>query len=402
MDPQAIAAARAFLSDLAAPTLAVDATGPADALPGDTLSYTVDLSNTGRGPALGTVLVDTLPDGTSGLSSAIGTLPVGGTAQGAAGYAIPCSTGDGTVLGNTASASAADLVGEPVTGSDVVLTTVHAPVIAVTKTATPAVGAGEAVTYRLTYANAGTATATAVTVVDTLPASVYYSAGLDLGAGPRPDAVTPQPDGTTTLVWNVGDVPGSSGDRIIEFTARPTLLASNGTMLMNGVAVAFSNANGCTYAQVTASAATTISTPPPTRDPKSTGYWKTHAGAWTSETLARIQATDQRYDGIDGSAPDGVLSESEMEVALGGPGGFPEMLARQLLGVYANLAERRIDAGTAIESKAASRLATPTVREAALYAGATLLLPVTSGTADRYAAIEGVLDDVNNGRHLAF
>ncbi|MCU0505847.1 MAG: DUF11 domain-containing protein, partial [Chloroflexi bacterium] len=69
MDPEAIATARAFLSDLAAPTLAVDATGPTDALPGDTLSYTVVLTNTGRGPALGTVLVDTLPDGTSGLFS---------------------------------------------------------------------------------------------------------------------------------------------------------------------------------------------------------------------------------------------------------------------------------------------------------------------------------------------
>jgi hypothetical protein len=231
---------------------------------------------------------------------------------------------------------------------------------------------------------------------------VYYSLGLDLGAGPRPDSVTPNADGTTTLVWNVGDVPGSSGDRTIEFTARPTLLALNGTTLANGVSVTFSNANGCVYAPVTASAETTISTPAPTRDPKSIGYWKTHPEAWVAETLARIQATDQRYDGTGGSAPDGVLSTSEMAAALQGTGGFPEMLARQLLGVYANLATRRVGADTGIDSRMADALGTATVRVAALYAGETLLLPVTSATSGRYSDINAVLDGVNNGKHLVY
>jgi uncharacterized repeat protein (TIGR01451 family) len=402
MDPDAIAAARAFLSELMKPTLAVDKTGPADALPGDTVTYAIDLANTGRGPALDVTLVDTLPDGSNGFSSAAGTLPVGATAHGTASYTVPCSAGDGSILTNTASATAEDLLGEPVTGTDVVQTTVHAPVITVMKTATAAVGAGEAIAYRVTYANTGTATATSVTVTDMLPADVYYSLGLDLGAGPRPDSVSRNADGTTTLVWNVGDVPGSSGDRTIEFTARPTLLALNGTTFADTAVVTFSNANGCTYAPATASAQTTISTPAPTRDPRSIGYWKTHPEAWDAETLARIQATDQRYDGGDGSAPDGVLSTSEMGATLMGTGGFPEMLARQLLGVYANLATRRIDAGTGIDSRTAQALGTATVREAALYAWETLALPVTSATSGRYSDINAVLDGVNNGKHLVY
>jgi uncharacterized repeat protein (TIGR01451 family) len=397
-DPAMIEAARAIMADALEPVLAVEKTGPADALPGDHLSYSIDLVNAGRGPAFGVTLRDDLPHGWSGPSTTVEMLPVGATAHLAASYTVPCSAAEGTVMTDVATAEGVDLLGEPVTGGDVVQTTVHAPVVAVAKTATASVGAGEAIAYRLTYANTGTATATAVTVADTLPADVYYSLGLDLGAGPRPDSVTPNADGTTTLTWNVGDVPGSSGDRIIGFTARPTLLASNGTVLVNGVSVTFSNANGCTYAPATASAQTTISTPGPTRDPRSIGYWKTHAETWDAETLARIQATDQRYDGIDGSSPDGVLSTSEMGAVLTGTGGFPEMLARQLLGTYADLATRRIGADTAIESKTATRLGTADVREAALYARATLAMPVTSMTADRYSDSERLLDEINNGR----
>jgi uncharacterized repeat protein (TIGR01451 family) len=398
MDPEAIAAARAFLSDLMRPTLAVDKTGPADALPGDTLSYSIDLANAGRGPALETVLGDTLPDGTNGLSSTVGTLPVGATAHGAASYTIPCSAGDGSVLTNTALATGLDLVGNAVSGTDVIQTTVHAPVLAATKTATASVGAGEAITYRLTYANTGSSSATSVTVTDTLPTGVYYSVELDVGGGPRPDSVTPNADGTTTLRWNVGDVPGSSGDRTIEFTARPTLLALPGTTFTNSASVTFSNANGCTYAPVTATAPTVISVVHQSRDPKSIGFWKTHPEQWTPESLARIQATDQRYDGADGSAPDGILAASEMSATLKGTGGFPEMLQRQLLGVYSNLATRRIEAGTVIGSKTADKLGTANVRDAALNARSTLLLPVTSATSDRYSDSNKLLDEINNNK----
>ena len=397
-NPEIIAASRAFLANLLKPVLSVDKQGPADATPGDTLNYTIDLVNDGSGPAFAVGLSDTLPDGSTGFSSTPGTFLLGATATGTASYAVSCAVTDGTVLANTATATGLDLLGNPVSGSDVVRTTIHAPVLTVTKTATATVNAGEAITYRVTYANTGSGAASSVTITDTLPADVYYSPALDLGAGPPPDTVVVNADGSTTLVWNVGALPATSGERTIEFTARPTLLALGGTTFDNGVSVTYTNGNGCTYTPVTAQAQTVVSTVAPSADPKTIGFWQNHEQQWTPETLARIQATDQRYDGIDGTAADGALSTSEMRAMLTGTGNFPNILQRQLLAVYSNLATRLINAGTSVASKTATNIGVANVREGAIYAQDTLELPVASATRDRYSKANKVLDEINNNK----
>ncbi|QES10351.1 hypothetical protein DEJ44_35145 [Streptomyces venezuelae] len=63
-----------------------------------------------------------------------------------------------------------------------------------------------------------------------------------------------------------------------------------------------------------------------------------------------------------------------------------------------NLATRRINAGTAIVSRTAQALGLHNVRDAAIYAQDTLLLPVNPGTAQRYSRIIGILDDINANR----
>ena len=65
-------------------------------------------------------------------------------------------------------------------------TTIHAPVLTLSKTATATVNAGEAIAYTITYANTGSGAAANVTITDTVPAGVYYSVALDQGAGPKP------------------------------------------------------------------------------------------------------------------------------------------------------------------------------------------------------------------------
>lgn len=210
-------------------------------------------------------------------------------------YLVPCSTADGTVLTNRATVTGTDGVPDPYTDDNTAraTTTVHAPVLTVDKTATATVNVGQAITYTLTYANTGSGAASGVT----LPAGVYYSQALDLGSGPRPSSVTLNNDGTRTLVWNLGSLPAHSGDRQIVFTARPTLLALAGTTYTDTVSVVYKNAGGaCTFAPVTDSATTTITVMPPSRDPLSQGFWKNHPELWTAEFLARVQATDQRYD----------------------------------------------------------------------------------------------------------
>ena len=81
-------------------------------------------------------------------------------------------------------------------------------------------------------------------IIETVPAGVYYSIALDRGTGPKPTLVTVNPDGTTTLVWNVGGVPATSAPASINFTARPTLLALGGTTFTDGVSLTFQSGRG--------------------------------------------------------------------------------------------------------------------------------------------------------------
>ncbi|NUP77920.1 MAG: DUF11 domain-containing protein [Nonomuraea sp.] len=366
----------------------------AEATGGDTLTYTVKVTDLGPGTATGVEVTDTLPDGTGQHRSlpdldngAVHTLTPKFT------YQVPCATTDGTVLTNAATVTGKDTDGvpDPYTddNTDRATTTVRAPVLTVDETATPAVNAGEAVTYTLTYANSGGGAASGTVVTATLPAGVYYSQALDQGTGPKPGTVTLNGDGTRTLVWDVGALPARSGDRAIVFTARPTLLATAGTTYRSEVSVSYRNAGGaCAYAPVTSSAATTVTVVPPTRDPLSKGYWKNHTGQWTPETLARVQATDQRYD-TDGS---GALNAAEIDVAFRGDNAPKSVLTEHLLGTYFNLATRRVNAGTVIS------VSPGTVGGAVVYARDTAELPVGPGTAGRYSTSIRLLDDINAGR----
>jgi uncharacterized repeat protein (TIGR01451 family) len=339
------------------------------------------------------------------VTRAIGTLAAGATDEQTLGYTIPCATTDGTTLTNTATASGTNALGnvEMTTSnnSGTASTLVQAPKLTLAKAATPSVGAGEAITYRLTYANTGTGRADSVVLTDTVPAGVYYHPALDLGAGPRPTTVTRNADGTTTLTWALAPIAGGSAPQEVAYTARPGLLALPGTPISSTASLAYTSAGGCTYNPVTASAATTIATVPITRNPVGHGYWKTHQETWTAETLARIQATDQRYDGIDGSLPSGQLSSFEMSSVLNGPGGQERVVRFHLLAAYFDLATRRIGPATRIRSATATRLGLPDVRAAVLYATATLALAQPTNKA-RYDDAIKVLDELVNNRSTVY
>jgi uncharacterized repeat protein (TIGR01451 family) len=392
-NPEIIAAAREVLAELVHPVLSVDKTGPSDAIPGDTLNYSIGVKNTGNGPALNSILTDTKPDSTQAVFN-LGTIVVAAEVTRAVSFTVPCSTTDLTVLTNSATATAEDMLGNPVSGSDSVQTTVHTPVLTLSKTATASVNAGEAIIYTITYENTGSGGATNVVITDILPAGVYYSKALDLGAGPQPNTVTVNGDGTRTLTWQVSNLATNSGPQTIQYTARPSLLFLGGESLSNNAQLTFQNANGCTFGTLTASASTTITLVPPTRNPATLGFWRTHSELWTAEILARIQATDQRYD-TDGN---GALSVAEVTAMLAPGGNQPKVLQMQLLATYFNLATRRINAATLIESKTADRLGLDNVAEAAVYAMDTLALPVNAANTPRYDDATKVLDEINSNK----
>jgi uncharacterized repeat protein (TIGR01451 family) len=369
-----------------------------DAIGGDTLDYSVGLQNIGTGPATSVNLVDTLPNGSQQTRNP-NEIGAGGTRSEAFTYLVPCDTTDGTVLTNSAAVTTKDAFGgaEDNTANNTATasTTVHAPVLTVNKTASSAVNAGEAITYTISYANTGSGGATNVTITDTLPAGVYYSKALDLGTGPQPNSVTLNADGTRTLSWSVGALAGNSGAKTIQYTARPSLLFLGGESLTNSVRLTFTNANGCTFAPVTASASTTITVVPPSRNPEGLGFWRSYPQLETAEILARVQATDTRFDGADGTTPNGALSLAEAQAVLVPGGNMDKVLEEELLATYFNLATRRINAATRIDSRTANRLALRTVRDAALYAIGTLPLPVNSANRTRYSNATLVLDEIN-------
>jgi uncharacterized repeat protein (TIGR01451 family) len=394
-EPEDISRARTHLANMMRPGFAVDKTGPANARPGDTLSYNVKVENqlahSGRGPAMQVGFTDTKPDLTT-QAVTIGTLALQRAVNTAISYAVPCSTADGTVLTNSVLATATDVVGNVITKADSVTTTIQAPVLTLTKTATASVNAGEAITYTITYANTGSGAAANVSITDTLPADVYYSVALDLGAGPKPNTVTLNANGTRTLVWNVGTLAGNSGSQTIEFTARPTLLALGGATFTNSATLSFQNENGCVYDSLTQSATTSISVVAATLDPQGKGYWRAHPEIETSEVLARVQATDQRWD-VSGTP--GALSLGEVATALTPGGNFQLTLGEQLIALYFNLATRRVNAGTPIASKLDTQLGLTNVREAALFAIDTMKLPVISASRPQYSDATNAVEEIN-------
>lgn len=395
-DPETIERSRELLTNLLRPSMTVDASGPAFARPGDSINYTIALANGGRGPALNVGFVNTRPDSTT-VAVGVGTLQVQTSANRTVTHSIPCSVVDGTVLTNLVAASGIDLLSNALSANDTVQTTVQAPRVRLTKTATAAVNAGEAITYAIEYQNTGTGAATQVVITDVLPAGIYYSAGLDTGTeGPRPTSVTLNSDGTRTLRWVIGTLAGSSTAQRISFTARPTLLARAGTSYTNEATLSFSNENGCTYDAVNASASTSITEVPATLDPLTIGYWKAHPEEWIAEILARIQATDQRFDRVGST---GTLLAAEIEAAFASQG-MPYVLEQQLLATYFNLATRRLNPGTLINSRLASRLGLADVGAAAEFGIATLALPLNRSTSDRYSDAATALDEINNRRSI--
>lgn len=182
-----------------------------DVLPGDTVRYTITLTNT-SGPAIPvTQVTDTLPAGftyvtgtTTGLTTnnpagttgtitwdGAWTLPANGTLT--LSFDATASSVDGTYT-NSASFTPTGYPVRTVTGT--------APVkvrhLTITKSVTPSsVVAGGTVTYTMTLSNTGTTAVPVTRVTDTLPAGFSYDAGTATGLTTADPSISGQ-----VLTWN--------------------------------------------------------------------------------------------------------------------------------------------------------------------------------------------------------
>ena len=189
--------------------LEVSKVGPANAISGTTITYTMTARNNGPSDAIGVQVVDNIPDGLRVIGATINSLPV----------VIPPSASDdiaanndniiflvgnlaASAINNTITIVAAILPGftgllvnsavisttdvnsvDPVNGNNtatVTTTLTQQNDVAVTKIGPATAPAGTRITYTLNVTNSGPSTATLINVVDTLPTGVTFDGGESL------------------------------------------------------------------------------------------------------------------------------------------------------------------------------------------------------------------------------
>ena len=211
--------------DASADLVVAKTASPSPAVPGETIEYTVTVTNAGPSDAVGVTVSDPVPalTGVSATSSAgactvgasvdcsIPTIPAGETVTATiTGTIDPARTLD---LVNTASATSATPDPAPGNNSGTAATPMlPAADLSITKTASPnPVTAGNTVTYTITVANSGPSNAANVVVADTLPPELVGGAatssqGSCTGTSCDLGAVAA---GATATVTITADVPAS-------------------------------------------------------------------------------------------------------------------------------------------------------------------------------------------------
>jgi uncharacterized repeat protein (TIGR01451 family)/fimbrial isopeptide formation D2 family protein len=235
--------------------------------PGERITYTIVVTNTGDGTASNVTVSDALPafttfvagstaisgaSGTAGAPPALATgitLPPAGvvTVTFAVTAAIPLT--NGLTITNTAGVSSTQTP-DPVTGTvtDVVSST-HA--ISISKSVAPAiVGPGGLLTYTIFYTVTGDEPANSVTISDRTPLSTTFSSASDS------PVLAPSIGGTGDVVWALGTLlPATSGITQSTGTRRMTVrvdgVVLSGTQIINSALI--TDASGLTdTAQATA------------------------------------------------------------------------------------------------------------------------------------------------------
>jgi uncharacterized repeat protein (TIGR01451 family) len=226
------------------PDLVISKSGPAMAMPGGWITYTILYSNTGVNDAHGVVITDVLPEhasyvtDTSGLLCPACTPGATGTLTWTVGTVTPTDglsfslvlqvdTGAplGSLLTNTIEIATPD--------PEVITTNNSAQFVAgispldlVVSKAGPTYGiVGRELVYTITMENRGVATATNVTLTDTLPLSTTYVSD-DSGISPT--------CGSGVCVWSLGNVPSST---LLTFHLTVTVDSGvvGGTVLTNSI-----------------------------------------------------------------------------------------------------------------------------------------------------------------------
>jgi hypothetical protein len=100
-DPDTIKRAQQHLRAISQPAISLSETGPATAKPGDQLNYVVKAANSGKGPAVSSVLQITNPDGTQ-QTTPLDVIKVGEMPSQTTTFVVPANACPGTFTGASA------------------------------------------------------------------------------------------------------------------------------------------------------------------------------------------------------------------------------------------------------------------------------------------------------------
>ncbi|MBD8499220.1 DUF7507 domain-containing protein [Paenibacillus arenosi] len=145
------------------PTFNLAVTKTADRIsvaPGDTVTYTLTVTNTSNAPITNVTVKDDL----IGFTQVIPSLGIGETQTFMAPFLVPIGTAAGTVFTNLTTATSNET---PPTSDTATIVVTPIPNVFIVKTVSPQIAApGDTVTYTLTASNAGNETLTNVRIVD--------------------------------------------------------------------------------------------------------------------------------------------------------------------------------------------------------------------------------------------
>jgi uncharacterized repeat protein (TIGR01451 family) len=116
VDPSVLEQSRRRMAEQMAPGVVVEKSGPAAALPGELVNYSVTVRNGGSGPALNVALADVAPDGATELVD-LGAVVVAGEASHDSSFRVPADACPGDFTGASASVTFADFVGNALSAS---------------------------------------------------------------------------------------------------------------------------------------------------------------------------------------------------------------------------------------------------------------------------------------------
>ncbi len=194
---------------------------PATVIAGQTITYTLIITNDGPSDATGVSVADPTPAGlvfqanigacTTAFPCALGTLVPGATRSITATYQVPPGYTAPDPIVNTATVSATSGDANPANNTATATTSLGPPSadLALVKTGPATVVPGNTVTYTITVANAGASTATAVSVADPTPVGLTFVSNAGACTTAFPCALGAMAPGETRVIQATFQVPAS-------------------------------------------------------------------------------------------------------------------------------------------------------------------------------------------------